>query len=63
MGPVLGIESSCDKTATAVLDAAGRVLAEAVPEPGKGACAAMAASCRRSRRARTWQSCPIRCGG
>jgi N6-L-threonylcarbamoyladenine synthase len=27
---VLGIESSCDETATAVLDAAGRVLAEAV---------------------------------
>ncbi len=30
MGPVLGIESSCDETATAVLDADGRVLAEAV---------------------------------
>ena len=28
--PVLGIESSCDETATAVLDADGRVLAEAV---------------------------------
>jgi N6-L-threonylcarbamoyladenine synthase len=28
--PVLGIESSCDETATAVLDAEGRVLAEAV---------------------------------
>lgn len=28
--PVLGIESSCDETATAVLDASGRVLAEAV---------------------------------
>ncbi len=30
MGPVLGIESSCDETASAVLDATGRVLAEAV---------------------------------
>lgn len=30
MGPVLGIESSCDETAAAVLDAEGRVLAEAV---------------------------------
>ncbi|MEO8716035.1 MAG: tRNA (adenosine(37)-N6)-threonylcarbamoyltransferase complex transferase subunit TsaD [Acetobacteraceae bacterium] len=30
MGPVLGIESSCDDTAAAVLDADGRVLAEAV---------------------------------
>lgn len=29
-GPVLGIESSCDETAAAVLDAEGRVLAEAV---------------------------------
>ena len=30
MGPVLGIETSCDETAAAVLDADGRVLAEAV---------------------------------
>jgi N6-L-threonylcarbamoyladenine synthase len=30
MGPVLGIETSCDETAAAVLDASGRVLAEAV---------------------------------
>ena len=30
MGPVLGIESSCDETAAAVLDGAGRVLAEAL---------------------------------
>jgi N6-L-threonylcarbamoyladenine synthase len=30
MGPVLGIESSCDETAAAVLDAEGRVLAESV---------------------------------
>ncbi len=30
MGPVLGIESSCDETAVAVLDADGRVLAETV---------------------------------
>ncbi len=30
MGPVLGIESSCDETATALLDAEGRILAEAV---------------------------------
>ena len=30
MGPVLGIESSCDETAAAVLDAAGNILAEAV---------------------------------
>jgi N6-L-threonylcarbamoyladenine synthase len=30
MGPVLGIESSCDETASAVLDPDGRVLAEAV---------------------------------
>ncbi len=30
MGPMLGIESSCDETAAAVLDAEGRVLAEAV---------------------------------
>ena len=30
MGPVLGIESSCDETAAAVLDEEGRVLAEAV---------------------------------
>ena len=30
MGPVLGIETSCDETATAVLDGSGRVLAEAV---------------------------------
>jgi N6-L-threonylcarbamoyladenine synthase len=30
MGPVLGIESSCDETAAAVLDADGRILAEAV---------------------------------
>lgn len=29
-GPLLGIESSCDETAAAVLDAEGRVLAEAV---------------------------------
>ena len=29
-GPVLGIESSCDETAAAVLDANGRILAEAV---------------------------------
>jgi N6-L-threonylcarbamoyladenine synthase len=29
-GPILGIESSCDETATAVLDPDGRVLAEAV---------------------------------
>ena len=29
-GPLLGIESSCDETAAAVLDAHGRVLAEAV---------------------------------
>ena len=29
-GPVLGIESSCDETAVAVLDADGRILAEAV---------------------------------
>jgi N6-L-threonylcarbamoyladenine synthase len=29
-GPVLGIETSCDETAAAVLDADGRVLAEAV---------------------------------
>jgi N6-L-threonylcarbamoyladenine synthase len=29
-GPILGIESSCDDTAAAVLDADGRVLAEAV---------------------------------
>ena len=29
-GPVLGIESSCDDTAAAVLDAHGRILAEAV---------------------------------
>ena len=29
-GPVLGIESSCDETAAAVLDADGRILAEAV---------------------------------
>src|SRR5579875_3256202 len=28
MGPMLGIESSCDETAAAVLDADGRVLAE-----------------------------------
>jgi N6-L-threonylcarbamoyladenine synthase len=30
MGPVLGIESSCDETAAAVLDASGQVLAESV---------------------------------
>ena len=30
MGPVLGIETSCDETASAVLDAEGHVLAEAV---------------------------------
>lgn len=30
LGPILGIESSCDETAAAVLDATGRVLAEAV---------------------------------
>ena len=30
MGPVLGIETSCDETASAVLDASGQVLAEAV---------------------------------
>ena len=30
MRPVLGIESSCDETASAVLDGEGRVLAEAV---------------------------------
>jgi N6-L-threonylcarbamoyladenine synthase len=29
-GPILGIESSCDETAAAVLDAEGRVLAEAI---------------------------------
>lgn len=29
-GPILGIESSCDDTAAAVLDAEGRILAEAV---------------------------------
>jgi N6-L-threonylcarbamoyladenine synthase len=30
MGPVLGIETSCDETASAVLDASGHVLAESV---------------------------------
>jgi N6-L-threonylcarbamoyladenine synthase len=30
LGPVLGIETSCDETAVALLDGAGRVLAEAV---------------------------------
>ena len=30
MGPVLGIESSCDETAAAVLDENGRVLAERI---------------------------------
>ena len=30
MGPVLGIESSCDETAAAVLDAEGRIMAESV---------------------------------
>ena len=30
LGPVLGIESSCDETATAVLDPSGLVLAEAM---------------------------------
>jgi N6-L-threonylcarbamoyladenine synthase len=30
LGPILGIESSCDETAAAVLDAQGRILAEAV---------------------------------
>ncbi|HXA25992.1 MAG TPA: tRNA (adenosine(37)-N6)-threonylcarbamoyltransferase complex transferase subunit TsaD [Acetobacteraceae bacterium] len=30
MGPVLGIETSCDETASAVLDESGQVLAEAV---------------------------------
>jgi len=30
MAPVLGLESSCDETAAAVLDAEGRVLAESV---------------------------------
>jgi tRNA N6-adenosine threonylcarbamoyltransferase len=30
LGPVLGIESSCDETAAAVLDGTGRVLAESV---------------------------------
>jgi N6-L-threonylcarbamoyladenine synthase len=30
LGPILGIESSCDETAAAVLDAEGRILAEAV---------------------------------
>ena len=30
LGPVLGIESSCDETAVAVLDPGGRILAEAV---------------------------------
>ena len=30
VGPVLGIESSCDETAAAVLDAGGQILAEAV---------------------------------
>ena len=35
MGPVLGIESSCDETAAAVLDVDGTVLAEAVlSQPG-----------------------------
>ncbi len=29
-GPILGIESSCDETAAAILDPAGRILAEAV---------------------------------
>src|ERR1700710_1607789 len=29
-GPVLGIESSCDETAAAILDADGRILAERV---------------------------------
>eukprot|EP01031_Cornospumella_fuschlensis_P008509 gene8509-10478_t len=30
MRPVLGIESSCDETAAAILDGEGRILAEAV---------------------------------
>src|SRR5258708_19758011 len=30
LGPILGIESSCDETAAAVLDADGQILAEAV---------------------------------
>ncbi|HLB99198.1 MAG TPA: tRNA (adenosine(37)-N6)-threonylcarbamoyltransferase complex transferase subunit TsaD, partial [Acetobacteraceae bacterium] len=29
-GPVLAIETSCDETATAILDANGTILAEAV---------------------------------
>jgi N6-L-threonylcarbamoyladenine synthase len=30
MGPMLGIETSCDETAAAVLDGSGRILAESV---------------------------------
>ena len=30
MRPILGIETSCDETAAAVVDGEGRVLAEAV---------------------------------
>ncbi len=38
LGPVLGIETSCDETAAALLDGAGRVLAEALlSQPGHAA--------------------------
>ena len=55
-GPVLGIETSCDETAAAVLDAEGRVLAEAVLSQMADH-AALAAWCPRSRRAPIWRTC------
>ena len=60
MGPVLGIESSCDETAAAVLDADGAILAEAVlsQQPSTRRSAAW---CRRSPRAPIWRICRSWC--
>ena len=48
---VLGIETSCDETAAALVDGERRVLAEALRSQEDRARAVSAASCRRSRRA------------
>ena len=54
---MLGIESSCDETAAAVLDARRARAGGGGAEPGARARALSAAWCRRSPRARIWRTC------
>ena len=60
MGPVLGIETSCDETAAAVLDADGRVLAEAVLSQ-ESEHAPYGGVVPESPRGRIWRFCRSRC--